>query len=105
MMLESTKQMLIRICAYPAHGYVTKQEQLKYHAIAYITFLALIFQLIFYFRYFYKHISVDIIGSLYAFMVSVAIASMVYISIVAFSLKYKMKAAFDDLSKIYDSSK
>lgn len=104
-MLKTINQMLIWLCAYPFPDTATKEEKMKLIAYASTMFLALIFQLICYLLYFWKFVSIDIIGSLFALMGSTAIGGLIYISVTAFRLKFKMKTIFENLSMIYGTSK
>lgn len=104
-MLQSIKQSLIWLCAYPAYNSATKRERLSHVAFASTIFVAILFQFICYFNYFWKNLSDDLVGSLFACLGIAAIGSLIYTSIIAVYLKYKMKTIFDNLSMIYEASK
>lgn len=104
-MLKSIKQMLIWIGLYPDHDSATKQERISHIAFASTMFLAMIFQLSCYLNYFWKNLSIDILGSLFAFFGIAGVGSLIYISITAFCLKCKMKTICENLIRIYDASK
>lgn len=103
-MLATTRRVLTWLYMIPTSKSESFKKKLSISLVALIVFLANASDFMSHFAFFWKFLLIDTEKCLLAFMGVSGTVGLLYASVSAFLMRYKMNVVFEKLSAIYNSS-
>lgn len=102
---ETPKKMFTCLGIYPEAEGASRLEKMAHITFAWIVFTSNLFASLAHWGYFLKFLSIDLKGSIFAFMGLTAFSCLTYICMTVFSLRRQICNIIDKLVEIYKSRK
>lgn len=103
--LETNRWVLTWLCVFPPERHTSKWKRLAHVAFSLTVFFINAGSFFGSLAFFLKYMSVDLEQCIFALVQMIGEVNMSYISIITFLLRDKIKAIYDNLSRIYRARK